>query len=117
MMLHHAPALRPMSARVLYTVCLLIGPLLLRSATYSPLDPSVLHGKIEPVGPSSRNTPLVVTEIMYNPAPRSDQRETEFVELYNASEPSGRETQAVLASILDTIEAPTRATAPQPEDN
>ncbi len=33
----------------------------------------------EPLGPSSRRTPLVISEIMYNPAPGG----TEFIEIYN----------------------------------
>lgn len=39
---------------------------------------------IEPLGPSSRRTALVITEIMYKPAPRSDGKNLEFVELYNS---------------------------------
>ncbi len=37
----------------------------------------------EPIGPSSRNTGLVISEIMYHPAPRADGRSTEFIELFN----------------------------------
>ena len=39
----------------------------------------------EPLGPSSRRTGLVITEIMYHPAPRTDLRKLEFVELYNSN--------------------------------
>ncbi len=39
---------------------------------------------VEPLGPSSRRTPLVVSEIMYAPVPRSDGRNLEFIELYNS---------------------------------
>lgn len=35
-------------------------------------------------GPSSRQTPFVFSEIMYHPAERTDGRDAEFVELYNA---------------------------------
>src|SRR5439155_11730483 len=35
-------------------------------------------------GPSSRKTGLVISEIMYNPAPRTDGRNLEFVEIYNS---------------------------------
>src|SRR5437763_17181726 len=41
----------------------------------------------EPVGPSSRKTPLVITEIMYNPraVPGLDTNTTlEFIEVYNS---------------------------------
>lgn len=38
-----------------------------------------LINRVEPLGPSSRRTPLVITEIMYHPAPGG----TEFIELHN----------------------------------
>ena len=37
----------------------------------------------EPLGPSNRRTPLVVSEIHYHPLPRLDGRNLEFVELFN----------------------------------
>ena len=39
----------------------------------------------EPLGPSSRKTPIVISEIMYKPAPRTDGNNTEFLELYNSN--------------------------------
>src|ERR1043165_1177064 len=39
----------------------------------------------ETLGPSSRKTGLVISEIMYKPASRSDLRNLEFVEIYNAN--------------------------------
>ena len=39
----------------------------------------------EPVGPSSRKTPVVFSEIMYKPAPRPDTNNLEFIELYNSN--------------------------------
>ncbi|MGH7969229.1 MAG: lamin tail domain-containing protein, partial [Limisphaerales bacterium] len=39
----------------------------------------------EPAGPSSRKTPIVISEIMYKPAPRTDTNNLEFVELYNSN--------------------------------
>ena len=44
-----------------------------------PLNPH------EPLGPSSRLTPVVISEIMYKPAPRTDGNNLEFVELYNSN--------------------------------
>ncbi len=40
---------------------------------------------IEPSGPSTRRTGLVITEIMYKPAPREDGRILDFIELYNSN--------------------------------
>ncbi|MBL9174300.1 MAG: lamin tail domain-containing protein [Verrucomicrobiales bacterium] len=40
--------------------------------------------EIEPPGPSSRRSAIVVSEIMYHPPPRPDGRNGEFVELYNS---------------------------------
>src|SRR5262245_27737723 len=39
----------------------------------------------EPLGPSSRKTGLVISEIMYKPAPRPDGRNLEFVEVFNSN--------------------------------
>jgi hypothetical protein len=39
----------------------------------------------ETPGPSSRRTPLAFTEIQYNPADRNDDRNLEFVEVYNSN--------------------------------
>ncbi|HHY84801.1 MAG TPA: lamin tail domain-containing protein [Verrucomicrobia bacterium] len=40
---------------------------------------------VEPPGPSSRRTPIAITEIMYKPADRADKRNLEFIELYNSN--------------------------------
>ncbi|HTL18929.1 MAG TPA: lamin tail domain-containing protein, partial [Patescibacteria group bacterium] len=40
---------------------------------------------LEPLGPSSRKTPIAITEIMYKPAPRSDGNNLEFIEIYNSN--------------------------------
>ena len=37
------------------------------------------------IGPSSRKTPIVFSEIMYKPAPRTDGKNLEFIELYNSN--------------------------------
>ncbi|HLP76873.1 MAG TPA: lamin tail domain-containing protein, partial [Candidatus Paceibacterota bacterium] len=39
----------------------------------------------ESLGPSSRKTPIAISEIMYLPAPRFDGNNVEFVELYNSN--------------------------------
>jgi hypothetical protein len=39
----------------------------------------------EPLGPSSRLTPFVISEIMYKPAPRTDGNNVEYIELYNSN--------------------------------
>src|SRR5438876_2595618 len=39
---------------------------------------------VEPLGPSSRRTGLVISEIMYHPLPRADGKNLEFIEIYNS---------------------------------
>jgi hypothetical protein len=39
----------------------------------------------EPLGPSSRKTGLVISEIMYKPAPRTDGKVLDYVELFNSN--------------------------------
>jgi len=39
----------------------------------------------EPLGPSSRKSPIVFSEIMCKPAPRTDSRNLEFLEIYNSN--------------------------------
>src|SRR5687767_14767046 len=41
------------------------------------------RGEKEPLGPSNRRTGLVFSEIMYNPAPRLDTNNLEFIEVFN----------------------------------
>ena len=53
--------------------------------SYTPLPISYLVGTNEPAGPSSRRTPLAISEIMYHPAARADGRNTEFIEIYNSN--------------------------------
>ncbi len=45
---------------------------------------SVEPTRAETPGPSSRHTPLVISEIMYHPRARADGKDLEFIELYNA---------------------------------
>src|SRR4029453_17364810 len=51
---------------------------------FTPLDISDVVGTSEPLSHSSRRTGLIISEIMYHPAPRVDGKNLEFVELYNA---------------------------------
>ncbi len=44
---------------------------------------SVLSAALEPPGPSSRRTGIVISEIMYHPADRPDGKDLEFIELFN----------------------------------
>ncbi len=39
----------------------------------------------EPIGPSSRKTGLAITEIMYKPAPRTDGKILDYIELFNSN--------------------------------
>ena len=39
----------------------------------------------EPMGPCTRRTGLVISEIMYRPAPRQDGKNLEFIEIYNSN--------------------------------
>jgi regulation of enolase protein 1 (concanavalin A-like superfamily) len=48
----------------------------------------------EPLGPSSRKTGIVISEIMWKPAPRTDGNNVEFLELYN-SNPFSRTSAAI----------------------
>jgi len=45
----------------------------------------VLTNPHEALGPSSRKTPIIISEIMYKPAPRADTNNLEFVEIYNSN--------------------------------
>ncbi len=51
------------------------------SATSAVVVVAVAHF----TGPTSRRTPLVISEILYHPAPRADGRNLEFVEIFNSN--------------------------------
>lgn len=57
---------------------LLLTAVLIAACAHSQTTP-------EPLGPSSRRTPLTISEIMYKPAARADGRNLEFIELYNSN--------------------------------
>ncbi len=54
-------------------------------ATVSGDTIGTLPVNFEPLGPSSRKTGLVISEIMYKPAPRADTNNLEFIELFNSN--------------------------------
>ncbi len=54
-----------------------------RGPVRHPSTGSVAFTK-EPAGPSSRATGMIISEIMYDPPPRADGRNLEFIELHNA---------------------------------
>ena len=53
------------------------------NVTNAPL--AIQSVPFEPLGPSSRKTPIAITEIMYKPAPRTDSNNLEFIEIYNSN--------------------------------
>lgn len=55
------------------------------STIFTPLDVGRIYGTPEPIGPSSRRSGLVISEIMYHPTNRADLRELEFIEIYNSN--------------------------------
>jgi hypothetical protein len=56
------------------------------SYNFSPLNPDIVYGRPEKPGPSTRRSGLIISEIMYHPAPRTDGRNLEFIEIYNSQE-------------------------------
>ncbi|HXC98006.1 MAG TPA: lamin tail domain-containing protein [Verrucomicrobiae bacterium] len=55
---------------------------------FTPVTNGVTGAQVNPhdlIGPSSRKTPIVFSEIMYKPAPRTDGKNLEFLELYNSN--------------------------------
>ncbi len=54
------------------------------SLNSQPLPVSYLFPGPEQIGPSRRRSPLVVSEVMFNPTNRADLRNLEFIEIYNS---------------------------------
>lgn len=53
---------------------------------YNALDAGLVYGRIERPGPSTRRSGLVISEIMYHPAPQANNLNLEFIEIYNSQE-------------------------------
>jgi len=51
----------------------------------TPLSMALLRPPLEPIGPSSRRGPVVISEIMYHSAKREDGKNLEYLELYNSN--------------------------------
>ncbi len=54
------------------------------ATSFTPVNMDFIKGVIEPPGPSTRRTGLAITEIMYHPPDRADERNLEFIELFNS---------------------------------
>ncbi len=65
---------------------LVLGSLLSATLLQTPAQhPNHRQRLAEPLGVSSKMTPLVFSEIMYHPAARTDGRNLEFIELFNTN--------------------------------
>ena len=53
---------------------------------FNRLAAARVYGRPEKIGPSTRRTGLIISEIMYNPMPRPDGRNIEYIELYNTQQ-------------------------------
>ena len=53
--------------------------------TKTPLDISLVRPAGEPLGPSTRRGPLVISELMFCPTNRPDGRNLQFIEIYNSN--------------------------------
>ena len=72
-----SPILPKSAVAIALAALTLVGVAATQPAALGALPPA------ESLGPSSRRTALVISEIMYAPAPRLDGRDLEFIELYN----------------------------------
>ena len=67
------------------TRCSIVLAISITAAANLPVAAQVNGLPTEPLGPSSRKTGLVISEIMYQPAPRADGRKLEYLEIYNSN--------------------------------
>jgi hypothetical protein len=56
----------------------------LQAQALAPARTFTIESRIEPIGPSSRRTALVISEIMYHPPENAEGVELEYIELYNS---------------------------------
>ena len=63
---------------------LLAGPLLAAPPVGSAVDPNFFRPQPETPGPSSRRSGIVISEVMYHPAARTDGRNLQFIEVFNS---------------------------------
>jgi len=61
-----------------------LGTRLTRLALALGISTVLVAAETEPLGPCTRRTPLVISEIMYHPPARPDGKDLEFVEIYNS---------------------------------
>jgi len=54
------------------------------SLNSQPLPISYLFPGPEQIGPSRRRSPMIISEVMFNPTNRADLRNLEFIEIYNS---------------------------------
>jgi hypothetical protein len=79
-----------MNRKSILAYCLLVALLgshlnsaVAQSASYVPLNFNAGSFQKEPLGPASRRSGLIISEIMYHPAPNANGYNLEFIELYN----------------------------------
>ncbi len=68
----------------LFAWVLVIGTVLGAPPSGPALDPALFRPLPEPPGPSSRRAGVVVSEVMYHPAHRTDAADGQFVEVFNS---------------------------------
>jgi len=56
-----------------------------QSANSVAVGTDTISSRHEPLGPSSRTTPIAISEIMWKPASRTDGKNLEFLEVYNSN--------------------------------
>ncbi len=79
--------LRPIAwlRRILTAVSLLFAAVTLAAPPIgTAVDPSFFRPQPETAGPSSRRSGIVISEVMYHPAKRTDGRNLQFIEIFNS---------------------------------
>ncbi|HUD83028.1 MAG TPA: lamin tail domain-containing protein, partial [Candidatus Saccharimonadales bacterium] len=55
------------------------------SAASADVSTDSILSRHEPIGPSTRTSPIAISEIMWKPAPRTDGKNLEYLEIYNSN--------------------------------